>query len=325
MEFTINRAADVPGTAVARPRAHSVRVAGILAVGLCFLAGVAGAKDEAPLVLPAGSRIGIVNLLSADLSYYYYGTTIFQNKLKTFPVDWNIPGYFDSLLQQALTERGYEPVIIKPSAFLQSHRTDLYASSGFFTTDDIDRLVPDEIAAWVRDERLSAIIVVSTEADKTFKIGSGFWSARYATFPDLMVDWGVIVKNPLVGKPIPYVYNATAPMLIDLAGGDAKTLRIGRGSSELIEWKDSGIPDDARDLALTDLAAARPLLEQAIGRQIDGLMKGVGPATGPAMPSSEARPAEPPASAVPATDAPATDAPPADAAPTESPKPADQP
>lgn len=64
---------------------------GIAAATLCFLATAACAKEKPPLVPPAGSKVGIVNQLSADPTYYFVGTTIFQNNLKTFPVDWNMP------------------------------------------------------------------------------------------------------------------------------------------------------------------------------------------------------------------------------------------
>ena len=290
----------------------------VVAAILCILATAAAAKEKPPMVLPTGSKVGIVNLLSADLTYYFIGTTIFQNKLTTFPVDWNIPQYFDSLLQKGLADRGFVPVVIEPSAFLRSHRTDLYASSGWFTTDEVDRVVPDEIEAWKREYGIAAVIVVSTEAGKTFKIGSGFWSARYATFPDQLVDWGVIVKNPLIGKPIPYIYNASAPILVDLTGVEARTHHIERGSNELIEWKEAVMPDDASDLTSTELAAARPLLEQAIGRQMERLLEGLSPAAVPAATASEAQPAQP----APAEDANA--APPAAGAP-EAEAPADQP
>ena len=297
---------------------------------LCIVAAAAGAKEEQPRALPAGSKVGIVNLLSADLTYYFIGVTIFQNKLTTFPVDWNIPGYFDSQLQKGLADRGFVPVAIEPSAFLRSHRTDLYASSGWFTTDEVDRLVPDEIEAWKREYGLAAVIVVSTEAGKTFKIGSGFWSARYATFPDQLVDWGVIVKNPLVGKPIPYVYNASAPILVDLTGVEAKTYHIERGSNELIEWKEAVMPDDASGLTSTELAAARPLLEQAIGRQMERLLQGLSPAAVPVGPTTEAQVSKPAASGVaggatPATGAPGAESPAEESPPAESPPPLDQP
>ena len=339
MEFTsdvdsVRRPADrtpgVEGNAAVGRRGWSRRRLAIAAACLCFLATAAGAKDKPPLVLPAGSKVGIVNLLGADLTYYYIGTTIFQNRLKTFPVDWNIPQYFDSLLQKGLADRGFVPVVIEPSAFLRSHRTDLYASSGWFTTDEVDRVVPDEIEAWKREHGIAAVIVVSTEADKTFKIGSGFWSARYATFPDQLVDWGVIVKNPLIGKPIPYIYNASAPILVDLSEGEAETYHIERGSKELIEWKEAVMPDDASQLTSTELAAARPLLEQAIGRQIERLVQVLSPAAVPVAPTSEAPPAQPAATEAPSAAAPATGAPepepPADAPPPpESPPPADRP
>ena len=282
------------------------------------------------MALPAGSRVGIVNLLSADLTYYFIGVTIFQNKLTTFPVDWNIPGYFDSLLQKGLADRGFVPVVIEPSAFLRSHRTDLYASSGWFTTDEVDRVVPDEIEAWKREYGLAAVIVVSTEADKTFKIGSGFWSARYATFPDQLVDWGVIVKNPLIGKPIPYIYNASAPILVDLTGVEAKTYHIERGSSELIEWKEAVMPDDASGLTSTELAAARPLLEQAIDRQIGRLLQLLSPSAVPAAPASEAQsaqsaPAEAASGPPPPADASEAQAPAEQPPPPESPPSSDPP
>lgn len=102
----------------------------------------------------------------------------------------------------------------------------------------------------------------------------------------------MIVKDPLIGNPIPYICNASAPMLVDPSGGEAQTLRIERGSLELIEWKEAEMPDGASELTPTELAAARPLLEQAIGRQIERLLQGLGPATVPAAPTSEAPPAQ---------------------------------
>lgn len=49
-------------------------------------------------------------------------------------------------------------------------------------------MVPEEIEAWKREQVISAVIVVSTETDNTFEIGSGFRSARYAMYPDNIVE-----------------------------------------------------------------------------------------------------------------------------------------
>lgn len=290
----------------------------MLLVLVVALPRIATSKDAPPVEFPAGSQVGILNLMTADFSHYAIGTTIFQNELEHIQVDWNLPGHVDDALRSGISARGYVPLVIEPPAPMLQRRTEVYRQASMFSGPGIPAADRAQLVEICRERGLASLVVIVTATSNQFWTPGGFFKTRSAVFPDTVTDWGVATRSSMFGSATPVVFNATVMLLLDPRVEKPAFVREAKGVFEMVEWEDSGLPKEpARDAAT--FAGARPILVGQFDRLVEQVLGGLAAA------APQSRPAEPPAAAVPATDAPATDVPPADAAPTESPKPADQP
>src|SRR5262245_15486564 len=86
---------------------------------LCVAGGIivppaAAAKPPAPLQLPAGARVGVLNLLDPDVTHFHASRQIENSFLKTYTMDWSIDAMLLAAVQDRLTQLGLTPVAIGP-------------------------------------------------------------------------------------------------------------------------------------------------------------------------------------------------------------------
>jgi len=88
-------------------------VAGILLVA----SGVASAA-ELPLAIPAGARIGIIDMMPPDVTHFHIGATAVKSFQRTYRAPWTTADVIDEPLIWSLTNAGLEPVALQASDLL---------------------------------------------------------------------------------------------------------------------------------------------------------------------------------------------------------------
>lgn len=105
-----------------------------------------------------GQRVGIVNLTDAAPVYEHIGTTVFQNSSDRVRAGDDYRSDLGERIRKSLQVRGFEAVILEPTASLLENRTDLftYASSNINFTE----LATQELASLASKNSLDYVIAV---------------------------------------------------------------------------------------------------------------------------------------------------------------------
>lgn len=246
--------------------------------------GAAVAKDRPPLALEPGARIGIINVMSDELTHYHIGTTIFNNGLQTYPVDWALRDHVTQSILRAVIQLGYAGVLVSPTPTLTESRARIYGDDGPGLVLGLTKIARKELIDVAREEDLDGVVVIATERTNFFMSSGTFMTAKQTTLPDQIDDWGVATRANLLGKAKPLVFNASVVLLVDVRGDEATLVRVVRGSQDTMEWHDFEWPSRDQPATAENFAAARPILEGMFNRQVAKVLTGLAP---PAQTSSQ--------------------------------------
>jgi hypothetical protein len=238
-------------------------------------AGAAVAKDKPPLTLEPEARIGIVNLMADDVTHYHVGTTIFNNGLHTYPVDWALRERVTQDIVSGVSQLGYSAVVISPTAALVESREKIYGEGGPGLFLGLTKTGQKELIEVARTENLHGLVVIATERSNFFMSSGSFMTAKQTTLPDYISDWGVATRANFLGKAKPLVFNASVALLIDVRGDSATLIRVVRGSQDTMEWPDFPWPTKDQSATAENFVGARPIIEGMFSRQVAEILTGL--------------------------------------------------
>ena len=117
------------------------------------------AREETPLALAKGARVGVVNLLRPEVVHFHSAKSIRDQALKTEIIDWPV----DAMLLDALKERaGQMGLVLVPLPAgdeLEHARESCFLNSGF------NKSLPKECVALfdhlLANEHLQAVIMLA--------------------------------------------------------------------------------------------------------------------------------------------------------------------
>jgi hypothetical protein len=163
--------------------------------------GTAAAKEPVTLQLPAGARVGVVNLLDAEITHYHASRRLQDSFLKTYPVKWRVSAMLLAAVSGELTQRGLAPVPLAPGAELSRARESCFLNA------ELAKGLPRECAALFAKlsaaEHVDAIIVLGPgRNDSTHAAG-----ARRRELPEYLRGWCFVSGE---GSP------DSAPLLLSL-------------------------------------------------------------------------------------------------------------
>jgi hypothetical protein len=232
--------------------------------GLTFflvLSAPLAAREEAPLTLLKGSRVGVVTLLHPEVQHFHSARSMRDQALKTEIVDWQV----DTMLLDALKERaGQMGLVLVPlpvSDELEHAREDCFLNNNF------NRNLPKECVApfghLLANERLQAVIVLAPGLNNGVHAGS----ARRKDLPDYLRGWGFVTGSAGAPDGKPSLFSMTDMLLVAPSGEGAELRGHDWGGSYSLEWSNFIAPPDPKAVPLQDYAALKPLFAGILSRQ----------------------------------------------------------
>src|SRR5689334_17320321 len=92
---------------------------------IACLASVCGVTWAASApTIPAGARIGIIDVVTNDITHFHIGRGETSSFMHTYRGDWAAADLIDDPLVSSLTAAGFDPKVIAPSPELRSERQD---------------------------------------------------------------------------------------------------------------------------------------------------------------------------------------------------------
>jgi hypothetical protein len=230
---------------------------------LAVPAAATGAANPDDLQLPAAARVGVVNLLDAEVTHFHASRQIENSFLKTYPVTWQVNGMLLNAVRERLVQMGLVAVPVAPSDELSHARENCLLNATLVKA--LPKGCDRPFAHLAAGERLDALIVLGPGRNDAAHAGS----ARHRDLPEYLRGW-CFVTGKGSADAAPTLLNLTELLLL---GPDGGTLRLvhrewgGEGGS----WSGYRTPPDLKAMPNVLLDEAQPLFAADLQRQVDGL------------------------------------------------------
>jgi hypothetical protein len=223
-------------------------LAALCVVGGSFVPSLAAAaKPPVPLQLPAGARVGVLNLLDPEVTHFHAARQIENSFLKTYTMDWSIDAMLLASVQDRLTQLGLTSVPVAPSDELRRAREQCFLNAA------LAKGLPKECAALytrlAAAERLNALIVLGPGRNDTVHAGGN----RHKELPEYLRGW-CFVTGQGGADTVPQLLNLSELLLIGVNASGAQLIdREWGGDGQ--GWSGYRAPPDLK-------AFPSPLLDQ---------------------------------------------------------------
>ena len=163
---------------------------GSIALGalLALLGGVLSARCAAAAPPPgaqvgAGERIGIVNMLDAEVTHFHAARRVQDSYLKTYAVSWPVSGMLSEAVRERLVQLNLAGVPVAAGSAL------MRAREACFLEANLEKPLPKECAAAYQElaarEHLGALIVLGPGLNNASHAQSG----RRKDLPEYLRGW----------------------------------------------------------------------------------------------------------------------------------------
>ena len=233
---------------------------------LCFSC----ATDPGPApTFHEGTRVGIVNSVEPYLTHRHITVRRINSFTKQIEVDWNIPGYLDTRLTEAIQKDGRFVVVPVNSPEILDRQKQL---SGSINSAATQRRIPQAVADFIENTAkthdLDVIILV-----QTFE-GESPW--RMQDNPIVLQGYGLFSRRTVLGTvnirshwAHPYAQIMVAVFQTrPVARIGAGRPRLTRGNMDNFNW-----PADIKNIPQTELNKLHPRIQEYADQAISNALR----------------------------------------------------
>jgi hypothetical protein len=221
------------------------------------------AKDPSQLLLHKGARVGIVNMMDAEVTHFHTSKVLAQSFFKTQLVNWQVDSMLSDAVTQRLTELGLVPVAMGASDALMRGRDEFFVNNS--VAKGLPREASREFALLAIAERLDALIVLAPGLNNSSQAGG----AVRRGLPDYLRGWGFITGDT---NEKPALFNMTQVLLIGTTPQSAALNAREWGGAYTDEWSDYVPPDNLKQIPLEQLDRLQPPFGRILTRQASRVM-----------------------------------------------------
>ncbi len=240
----------------------SKKLKAIWVAGLLLAGGLATA-EELPLAIPAGGRIGIIDLMLPDVTHFHVGSTPLKSFMRTYRATWSVADVIDEPLIWSLTNAGLEPVSLQPSELLRREKQSWIVSDP--ESSKLPRRCLREMERVITDERLSALLIIAPGPNSSPESAEG---ERLRELPKYIQGWGFSTSDEADGRTKPVVFNLTQVLLVQKTTDGVRLEHREWGGKSVYEWPDFTPPADIKAFPQSEVATLRPVIADVMKREI---------------------------------------------------------
>ncbi len=228
---------------------------------LLVLSTPLAAREETPLALARGARVGVVNLLHPEVAHFHSAKALKDQALKTELVDWPV----DTMLLDALKERaGQMGLVLVPLPAgdeLEHAREDCFLNNGF--NKNLPKECVPPFAHLLANEHLQAVIMLAPGLNNSQHAGS----ERRKELPEYLRGWGYVTGVSAAPSGKPNVFSMTDLLLVAPSEEGAQLRGHDWGGNYSLEWTDFVAQPDPKVVPLEEYRKLRPLFAGILSRQ----------------------------------------------------------
>jgi hypothetical protein len=231
----------------------------VFAACLLLASSLTVAKDPTQLMLHKGARVGIVNIMDAEVTHFHASKNLAESFFKTHLVNWNVDSMLADSVSQRLTQLELVPVPLGASDPLMHDRDQNFLNNS--VAKGLSKEVARQFAQLATAERLDALIVLAPALNNSSQAAGG---AYRKDLPDYLRGWGYVTGDP---KTAPVLFNMTQVLLIGITPDGAKLQAREWGGEYSDQWADYVAPADPKRPPLDVLDKLQPLFGRILGKQ----------------------------------------------------------
>jgi len=243
-------------------RTGSIARAALFGVLWGILPGPCAAAPPAGAQVGAGERVGIVNLLDAEVTHFHAAHRVQDSYLKTYPVSWPVGGMLSEALRERLGKLNLTAVPVPAGSVL------LRAREACFLDANLEKALARECAAAYQElaarEHLAVLIVLGPGLNNALHAQSG----RHRELPEYLRGWCLASAE----EGAPALLNLTELLLIAITPKEAVlAARVWGGASGAVAPA-LAPPADLKQLSAAQLDSLQPLYAHLLGAQAELLL-----------------------------------------------------
>jgi hypothetical protein len=234
-------------------------------LGAALLAPCAQAAPRPEqLPLPAGARIGVVNLLDAEVTHFHSARRMQDGFLKTYPVNWSVGAMLGEAVRERLAQLGLVAVPVAPGDALSRAREECFLNANL--AKPLSKGCAAPYAQLATTEKLAALIVLgpglndSTHAQAT----------RRKELPEYLRGWCVVSGED---ASAPTLLNLTELLLIGLTPKGPLIVDREWGGARTQAWSGFTAPADLKALPAAQLDQLQALFAALLKEQAGALLE----------------------------------------------------
>ena len=236
----------------------TVVFAALLLLAGSMASSLAAAKDPTQLLLHKGARVGIVNLMDAEITHFHTGKALAQSFFKTRLVNWQVDSMLTDAVSQRLTQLELVPIAMGPSDALLRNRDEYFVNNSVLK--GLPKNVARQFAEFAAPERLDALLVLAPALNNSSQAGG----AVRKQLPDYLRGWGFVTTD--TGEK-PSLFDMTQVLLISVTPQGATLQEREWGGGYTDEWTDYVVPTDPKAMTLDQLDKLQPLFARILAKQ----------------------------------------------------------
>jgi hypothetical protein len=235
----------------------------VFAACLLLAGSVAGpfavAKDPTQLMLHKGARVGIVNMMDAEVTHFHASKVLSESFFKTHLLTWNVDSMLADAVSQRLTQLELVPVPLGATDALMHDRDQN------FVNNSVAKGLPKDLARQFTQlaaaERLEALIVLAPGLNNSSQAAGGPYRKD---LPDYLRGWGYLTGDP-TQKPV--LFNFSQVLLVGITPEGARLQAREWGGGYTDEWADYVAPPDPKRPPVEVLDKLQPFLGRILSKQ----------------------------------------------------------
>jgi hypothetical protein len=231
----------------------------VIAAWLLLAGSLAVAKDPTQLLLHKGARVGIVNLMDAEITHFHTSKNLSESFFKTLGVSWQVDSMFTAAVSQRLTQLDLVPVPEGATEALVHGRDESFVNNS--VAKGLPKELARQFAQLAGPERLDALVVLAPALNNSAQAAGGSYRKD---LPDYLRGWGYVTGD-LGAKPV--LFNATQVLLIGITPEGAKLQAREWGGAYTDEWSDYVAPEDPKHPPPEVLDKVQPLFARILTKQ----------------------------------------------------------
>jgi hypothetical protein len=211
------------------------------------------------LALPAGARVGVVNLLDSEVTHFHASRQIENSFLKTYTVTWSVSGMLLSAVRDRVSQLGFTAVPLAAGDALRRARESCFLDAA------LAKGLPKECgplyAQLAAASGLSAIIVLGPGRNDSAHAGG----ARHKELPEYLRGWCFVTGG---SGPLPVLLDMTELLLVGVSGSNAELFGRAWGGDGT-SWTGYQPPPDLKAFSTQQLNQLQPLYGAMLKQQAD--------------------------------------------------------